>query len=257
MKISVVIITFNEEDRLEAALKSVREVADEIVIVDRHSTDDTAKLAKRYTDRFYRRDWTNYADQKNFANSKAGFSWILSIDADERLSSSLSQEILELKKGEPAVSAFSMPRQAYYLGRWIRHSDWYPDRKIRLFQKDQAHWEGAYVHESLEVIGEVKKLQGVLQHFTYRNISDHVWRLNAYAGLGAQKLYAEQKRCRWYHLWPLPFFGFLRAYVWKFGLLDGMAGFVIAVMQGYGIFLRYAKLREIWKKGERIEPFPD
>ena len=257
MKISVVIITYNEADRLEAALKSVREVADEIVIVDRHSTDNTAKIAKKFTDRFYYRDWTNYADQKNFANSKAGMPWILSLDADERMSPSLRQEILELKKEDPSVSAFSMPRQASYLGRWIRHSGWYPDRKIRLFQKDKAHWEGAYVHESLEVEGEVKKLQGVLQHFTYRNISDHVRRLDTYAGLGAQKLYAEQKRCRWYHLLLLPFFGFLRAYVWKCGFLDGMAGFVIAIMQGYGIFIRYARLREIWKKGERIEPFPD
>ena len=258
MKISVVIITYNEEDRLEACLKSVEGVADEIVVVDRFSTDDTARVARKYTDRVIQREWTNFADQKNFANSHAAHPWILSLDADERLSPELRDEILALKDGEStAAAAYSMPRQAYYLGRWIRHSGWYPDRKIRLFRKDSARWEGAFVHESLEVEGSVHRLSGVLRHFTYRHLSDHIRRIDAYSSLGAQRLYAEQKRCRWHHLRVLPFFGFLRAYVWKAGFLDGAAGFIIAVMQGYGVFVRYAKLREIWKKGERIEPFPN
>jgi glycosyltransferase involved in cell wall biosynthesis len=256
MNISVVLITHNEADRLEAALNSVEGIADEIVIVDSHSTDDTEKIARKYTERFFRREWTNYSDQKNYANSQARFPWILSLDADERLSPGLKKEILGLKEGDPPASAFSMPRQAHYLGRWIRHSGWFPDRKVRLFRKDKAHWEGEFVHESLEVEGEVKKLQGVLQHFTYRDLSDHIRRIDIYSSLGAQKLYAEQKRCRWYHLTVLPFFSFLRTYVWKAGVLDGPAGFIIAAMQGYGVFVRYAKLREIWKKGERIEPFP-
>ena len=256
MKISVVLITFNEADRLEAALKSVEGIADEIVIVDSHSTDETEKIALKHTDRFFRRKWTNYADQKNYANSKASFPWILSLDADERLSPGLRQEILSLKEEDPAASAFSVPRQAYYLGRWIRHSGWYPDRKVRLFRNKNASWEGEFVHESLDVEGEVKKLQGILQHFTYRDLSDQLLRVDTYSGLGAQKLYADQKRCRCYHLSILPFFSFLRSYVWKAGFLDGQAGFIIAVMQGYGVFARYAKLREIWKKGERIEPFP-
>ena len=256
MKISVVLITFNEADRLEAALKSVEGIADEIVVVDSHSTDETEKIALKHTDRFFRREWTNYADQKNYANSKAAFPWILSLDADERLSPGLRQEILSLKEEDQAASAFSVPRQAYYLGRWIRHSGWYPDRKVRLFRNNNASWEGEFVHESLEVEGEVKKLQGILQHFTYRDLSDQLLRVDTYSSLGAQKLYADQKRCRWHHLWALPFFSFLRTYVWKAGFLDGQAGFIIAVMQGYGVFARYAKLREIWKKGERIEPFP-
>jgi glycosyltransferase involved in cell wall biosynthesis len=256
MQISVVLITYNEADRLEVVLTSVEGIADEIVIVDSHSTDDTAKIARKHTESFFCREWTNYADQKNFANSKASFPWILSLDADERLSQGLRQEILDLKAEDPAVSAFSMPRQAFYLGRWIRHSGWFPDRKIRLFRKDKARWEGAYVHEGLEVEGPVRKLQGILQHFTYRDLSDQVRRIDTYSGLGAQKLYAEQKRCRWHHLAVLPFFGFLRTYVWKAGFMDGQAGFVLAVMQGYGVFVRYAKLREIWKQGERIEPFP-
>jgi len=256
MEISAVIITHNEEKSLEGALQSVAGVASEIVVVDSFSTDNTVKIAKKYTDRLFERAWTNFADQKNFANSKASHPWILSLDADERVSPELCAELEDLKKTEPDCACFSIPRQVFYLGRWIRHSGWRPDRKLRLFRKDKAHWEGEYVHEKLVVEGPVGKLTGSLHHFTYRNIAEHLARINQFSDLGAQKLYAQQKKCRWYHLLFLPFFRFLRAYVWKRGFLDGFAGLVISVLTGYGIFVRYAKLREIWKKGERIDPFP-
>jgi glycosyltransferase involved in cell wall biosynthesis len=228
MDISVVIITYNEEKRLEAALKSVADIASEIVVVDRFSNDDTVKVAKKYTDLVFQRKWTNFSDQKNFGNSKTSFLWILSLDADERVSPDLREEILQLKEGEPDCSAFSMPRQTYYLGRWIRHGGWYPDRKIRLFRKDSVRWEGEYVHESLVVEGEVNLL----------------------------KVYAKKKKCRWYHLAIVPFLNFLKSYFWRAGVLDGFAGFVVATLHGYSVFIRYAKLKEIWKKGERLSPFP-
>ena len=256
MKISVVIITYNEERRLEAALKSVSDVAAEIIVVDRFSNDETVKIAKKYTDRIFHRKWTNFADQKNFANSKASYPWILSLDADERLSPELRDEILQIKEGEPEYAGFSMPRQVFYLGKWIRHSGWYPDRKIRLFRKDKACWEGEYVHEKLVIEGKIQKLKGVIHHFTYRDIRDHLERLNMFSGLGAQKLYAQKKKCRWHHLLFLPLFGFTKYFFLRAGFLDGFAGFAISVLHGYAVFVRYAKLREIWKKGERIEPFP-
>ncbi len=256
MEISVVIITHNEEKSLEGTLKSVAGVGSEIVVVDSFSTDNTAKIAKKYTDCLFERGWTNFADQKNFANSKASHPWILSLDADERVSPELRAELEDLKKTEPDCSAFSIPRQVFYLGRWIRHSGWYPDRKLRLFRKDKARWEGEYVHEKLVVEGPIRKLGGSLHHFTYRNIAEHLGRINRFSDLGAQKLYAQRKKCRWYHLVLLPFFRFVKAYVWRRGFLDGFAGLVISVLTGYGIFVRYAKLKEIWKKGERIEPFP-
>jgi glycosyltransferase involved in cell wall biosynthesis len=258
MEISVVIITFNEEKRLENALKSVQGIASEIIVVDRYSSDETLKVAKKYTKQVFERKWTNFSDQKNFANSKAQYPWILSLDADERLSPELREEILKLKEnGEEEHSAYSMPRMVYYLGRWIRHSGWYPDRKIRLFKKDKARWEGAYVHETLIVDGSVQKLKGKLHHFTYDNIAEHLDRINLFSGLGAQKLYAKRKKCRWYHLIFHPFIRFVRSYVFKAGFLDGFAGLVISVLSGYSIFVRYAKLREIWKKGERIDPLPN
>ncbi|UCC40471.1 MAG: glycosyltransferase family 2 protein [Candidatus Aminicenantes bacterium] len=256
MDISAVIITYNEEKRLEPALKSLDGIASEIIVVDSFSRDDTVRLAKKYTNRIFQRKWTNFSDQKNYANSQASNPWILSLDADERLSPELREEILRVKESEPDCYGFSMPREVFYLGKWIRHSGWYPDRKIRLFRKDKARWEGEYVHEKLVIEGKIQKLNGSIYHFTYRDISDHLDRINRFSHLGAQKLYIQRKKCRWYHLVFLPFFRFMKSYFLRAGFLDGFAGFVISALNGYSIFIRYAKLREIWKKGEKIEPFP-
>ncbi|MFB0565736.1 MAG: glycosyltransferase family 2 protein [Candidatus Aminicenantaceae bacterium] len=257
MKISAVIITYNEEERLEGALKSVVDLADEIIVVDSYSNDNTLKIAKNYTKRVFQRKWTNFADQKNFANSQASNSWILSLDADERVSPELSEEILQLKeREEPDCSCFSIPRRTFYLGKWIRHSGWYPDRKLRLFRKDDARWEGEYVHESLIVEGKINNLKCTLHHFTYRNIADHLDRISRFSELGAQKLYTQKKKSHLYHLVISPFFRFVKSYFLRLGFLDGFPGIVISVLSGYAVFVRYAKLKEIWKKGERIGPFP-
>ena len=256
MEISVVIITYNEERRLEDALRSVAGIASEIIVVDSHSTDGTVKLARRYTPHVFERDWTNYSDQKNFADGKASFPWIFSLDADERVSAELKAELLELKMraGDFACAGFSIPRKVFYLGRWIRHSGWYPDRRVRLFRRERARWEGDYVHERLAVDGPIERLKGPIHHFTYRNIADHLERINKFSDLGAQKLYSQMKKCRWYHLAFLPPARFFRAYLLKLGFLDGFPGLVISMLTSYAVFVRYAKLREIWKKGERIEP---
>jgi glycosyltransferase involved in cell wall biosynthesis len=257
VKISAVLITFNEEANIEAALRSLEGIADEIVVVDSFSTDRTVKLAREFTDRIVQRKWTNYSDQKNYADGLATHPWIFSLDADERISAELRIELLALKAGDPSCAGFSMPRLVFYLGRWIRHCGWYPDPKIRLFRRDSARWEGEYVHETLAIRGEVRKLKGPLHHYTYRSIGDHLARLDKFADLGAQKLYAQGRKSRWYHLLLLPFSRFLKSFLLKRGFLDGFAGLVVSVLNGYSIFVRYAKLREIWKKGERIEPFPD
>lgn len=257
MDISVVIITHNEEKRLEPALLSVRDLASEIVVVDSRSTDDTVKLARKHGARVFERDWTGYADQKNFADDQAAGPWILSLDADERVSPRLREELRALRAApDPPCQGFSMPRQVHYLGRWIRHSGWYPDRRVRLFRKGRARWEGDFVHESLRMDGEVRRLEGPLHHFTYASIADHVARINRFSELGAQKLYARQAKPRLALLFVLPAARFVKSYVMRLGALDGFPGLVISVLNGYAVFLRYAKLREIWKKGERIEPFP-
>jgi glycosyltransferase involved in cell wall biosynthesis len=247
VKVTAVLITYNEEANIEAALKSLSGIADEIVVVDSFSTDRTVKMARAFTDKVITRKWTNYSDQKNFADGLASHPWILSLDADERISDGLRTEILALRCEEPSCAGFSMPRLVFYLGRWIRHCGWYPDRKVRLFRKDAARWEGEYVHEKLVISGEIRRFKNPIHHFTYRSIGDHMTRLDKFADLGAQKLYAQGRKCRWYHLLCLPPGRFLKAYILKRGFLDGFAGIVV----------RYAKLGEIWKKGERIEPFPD
>lgn len=254
MKISAVVITYNEEANIEAALRSLEGIAAEIIVVDSHSTDLTVKIARRYTPKVFLRKWTNYSDQKNYADGLAEHPWILSLDADERLSPELREEIRAMATDEPACAGFSMPRRVFYLGRWIKHSGWYPDRKIRLFRRDRARWEGAYVHEDLAVDGEIRRLRGDILHLTYRNIADHLTRINVFSDLGAQKLYAQGKKGRLGHLLLVPPGRFIKSYLLRLGFLDGFAGLVIAVLNSYSIFVRYAKLREIWKKGERIEP---
>jgi glycosyltransferase involved in cell wall biosynthesis len=257
VKVSAVLITFNEEANIEAALKSLGGIVDEIVVVDSFSTDRTVKLARAFTDKVVTRKWTNYSEQKNFADGLASHPWILSLDADERISDGLRTEILALRGEDPSCAGFTMPRLVFYLGRWIRHCGWYPDRKVRLFRKDAAGWEGEFVHEKLVVRGEIRAFQNPIHHFTYRNIAAHLARIDKFADLGAQKLYARGRKCRWPHLLFLPLGRFLKSYFLKRGFLDGYAGIVVSVLNGYSIFVRYAKLGEIWRKGERIEPFPD
>lgn len=256
MKISAVIITYNEAERLPAALKSLEGVVSEIIVVDSHSIDETVKIARSFGCRVFERGWTNYADQKNFGHSQASYPWILSLDADERLSPELREEIISLLPTEPDCAGFSMPRRVFYLGRWIRHGGWYPDRRVRLFRRDRAHWEGEYVHEKLVIEGEIRELKGDILHFTYRNITDHMRRINHFSELGAKKLYARRKKCRWYHLTLLPWLRFIRNYIFLGGFLDGFPGLVISVMSSYALFARYAKLKEIWIRSEKIEPSP-
>src|SRR5215471_19955043 len=172
MKISATLITYNEEHNIADALESLS-WADEIIVVDSESTDQTAQIARRYTDKVFIRSWSGYSAQKNFAAAKASNDWIFSLDADERVSGELRTELEELKQSEaPSQTGFEMARMAFYLGRWIKHSGWYPDYKLRLYDKRRGAWQGDYVHETLEVDGEVSRLNGNLLHYTVRNCSE-------------------------------------------------------------------------------------
>jgi glycosyltransferase involved in cell wall biosynthesis len=248
MQISVVIITRNEARRLEPALQSVAELASECIICDSRSSDDTVDLARRYGCRILERDFAGYSDQKNFANAHAGAPWILSLDADERVSRELREEIKSLCDSDPDCAAFSMPRLTRYLGRFIRHSGWYPDRKVRLFRKGRAEWSGEFVHERLVVRGSVRPLRGDLLHDSYADLADHAARINRYSRLAAQGLFSRGARCRWYHVTLAPILRAFRAYVLHVGFMDGFPGLAIAVLSGYGLFLRYALLREMWRE---------
>jgi glycosyltransferase involved in cell wall biosynthesis len=242
IKISAVIITLNEEDRLPAALASLQGVADEIIVVDSYSTDRTLEIARQARAIVYQNRFADYGSQKNFAMSKAGYEWVLNLDADERLSPELSAEIVAMKtNGWPeAPAGFAIKRKTYYLGRWISHSGWYPDKKIRLFKKTKAEWLGR-VHERLAVKGSIVQLQGPIIHYTYRHIHDHIDRLNRYSSIQAENLLKKYKHTLLLRLLILPPATFFRHYVWRLGFLDGFAGLVIATISSWGTAMKYFK----------------
>ncbi|HEX5734679.1 MAG TPA: glycosyltransferase family 2 protein [Blastocatellia bacterium] len=245
MRISATVITFNEEANIAAALESLA-WADEIIVVDSESEDRTVEIARRFTDRIFVREWPGYSAQKNFAAEQASFDWIFSLDADERVSDALANELLNLKRSpDPACAAFEMPRQAFYMGRWIKHSGWYPDHKPRLYDKRSAGWAGEFVHESLEVKGSIERLRGDILHYTVRDASDHHKRIDRYTTLAARELFQKGRRATTLSLLISPIGAFLRSYVIKRGFLDGAQGLAIARFAAHYVFLRNLKLWEM------------
>lgn len=239
MKISATLITLNEEENLPRALDSLA-WCDEVVILDSGSTDRTLEIARHRGARVIHREFDGYASQKNYADQQAAHDWILSLDADEALSDTLAAEIQEVRRGGPRFDGYQFPRKAHYLGRWIHYSGWYPDRKVRLYDRGKAQWVGL-VHESVRVEGTVGDLHGDLLHYTCRSLSDHVKTVDRYTTLAAQELVAGGKRGHWANLVFSPPWAFLRTYVLKRGFLDGLHGFVIAWMAAFYVFLKYAK----------------
>ena len=247
LKISVTIITLNEEDRIERTLRSVSGWVDEIIVVDARSSDRTVEICRRYTDRIFIRDWEGYAAAKNFALEKAKNRWILSLDADEVVTPDLKDEIFSLfKPGEPACSGYYIPRMVYYLGKWIRHSSWYPDYQMRLFRKEAGAWQGGSVHESFKLQTDQRsgRLNNHLEHYTYRNLSDHMFRMNQYARLWAEDRHRQGKRGRLGPLFYAPPLMIFKMLVMKRGFLDGSRGILVAMTSGMYVFLKYAYLLE-------------
>ena len=268
MKFSAVIITLNEERRLARALESLS-VADEVLVVDCGSTDRTVEIAGRHGARLLSHPWEGYARQKNYAASQAKYPWILSLDADEALSPELAAELSQLKRDGPGEAAgFMMPRAARYLGRWIRHSGWYPDFKLRLYDRRRGQWAGDYVHEHVEVQGPVKKLTGDLQHFTCDSLGEHLQTLDRYTTLAAQESLdrssgdrssggrsAQDGLIGWVlpRMVAAPPWKFVESYFFRQGFRDGFPGLVIAGMAAFYVFLKYAKLWQMAHGGRRQE----
>jgi glycosyltransferase involved in cell wall biosynthesis len=242
MKISATIITFNEQSNLPRAIESLR-CCDEIVVVDSGSTDRTTEIAANLGARVIESPWLGYARQKNFASEQAQNDWILSIDADEALSEALEAEIWQIKKAGPRFDAYTMPRLAQYLGRWILHSGWYPDRKVRLFDRRKARWRGEYVHESVYVDGSLGHLEANLLHFTCSSLSEHLKSMDRYTTLAAEQLIAEHRVVGWARMVLDPPWTFFKSYVLARGFLDGAEGLAISHMAALYNFLKYAKAR--------------
>lgn len=242
VKVSVTVICRDEADHIEGALASVR-WADEIVVVDSGSTDGTVEIARRFTDRVVVRDWPGYAAQKEHAASLASHDWILSIDADERVSEALAAEIRGILAREPREAAFRMPRMTRHFGRWLRTTDAYPDYQVRLYDRRRAHWKPLDVHESVAADGPVGTLRSDLLHEGDDTMDARKDKLRHYAKLSATEMHRRGRRGGALALVLHPPAAFLRSYVLRRGFLDGPAGFRVSALQAYYVYMKFAFLR--------------
>ena len=245
MKLTVTVITRNEAANLAGALESVT-WADEIVVVDSRSSDETVEIARRYATRVEVHDWKGYSAQRNYAAQIAAHDWILALDADERVPPALAAEIQQILRSEPPARGYRMPRISFYLGRWIRGTDWYPDYQLRLYDRRVGQFNGKRVHESVELSESTPgTLKNDLQHYPYRDISDHVTSIDHYTTLAAEEWAAVGRHTGVLDVVFHPPAAFLRNYIVRGGFRDGMAGFLISVLNSYYVFLKILKLWEI------------
>jgi len=242
LKITATIITLNEERNIARAIESLR-CCDEILIIDSGSVDRTLELAEKLGVRVFEAGWRGFAGQKNWAAEQASHDWILSLDADEALSEALEAEIWTLKKSGPRHDAYTMPRLARYLGRWILHCGWYPDRKVRLYDRRKAKWVGDFVHETVQVRGRLGHLESNLLHFTCESLSEHLKTMDRYTTLAAQEIAARKVKVPLWRLIFDPPLTFVKAYLLQRGFLDGLEGLIICYMAAFYTFLKYSKAR--------------
>ena len=243
--VSAVIITFNEERNIGRCLESLRGVADDIVVVDSGSADRTEEICRSHGVNFIRQVWLGYSAQKNFANGRARNDWILSIDADEALSDGLKRSILELKaKGALRICRFA--RLTNYCGHWVRYGGWYPDHKVRLFDRRTAKWEGA-LHEELRGFArsEVVLLEGDCLHYSYHTVEDHHRQADRFTTLAAGELFRRGRRAGFWRLHLSPAWKFVLDYFLRMGFLDGSAGFRIAWISAGATRMKYLKLERL------------
>ncbi len=252
--ITAVIITKNEERNIGRCLESLQGVADEVVVVDSGSTDQTEAICREHGARFVHHDWEGYSAQKNYANSLATHPWLLSIDADEALSPTLRESLLKVKADGPDRGAvYSFNRLTNYCGRWIHHCGWYPDSCTRLWHKGMASWDGI-IHETLTYSRQPTHvhLAGDLYHYSYYSVADHLQRMTHYAPLTAEKAFRQGKRCSLAGVALRPAWTFFKCYILKGGILDGSAGYTVSRMSAYNTFLKYTLLREFYSSPTKV-----
>jgi glycosyltransferase involved in cell wall biosynthesis len=240
IRISAAIITYNEERNIARVIESLR-CCDEILVLDSGSNDRTVEIATKLGARVVEASWHGYAAQKNIAAQLTANDWVLALDADESLSEALEAEIWQIKKSGPQFDGYTMPRLAQYLGRWILHGGWYPDRKVRLFDRRKAKWVGEYVHESVHVEGKVGHLESNILHFTCSSLSEHLKSMDRYTTLAAEGLVARGAKITLGKILFDPPWTFFRSYVLQRGFFDGLEGLAIAYMAAFYNFVKYIK----------------
>lgn len=249
VKISAVIITRNEEKNIGRCLRSLQDVVDDIVVIDSYSSDQTEKICSNYKATFVQREWEGYSSAKNFGNSIAKYDHILSIDADEALSDELRDSIICLKNNMTR-DAYYLNRLTNYCGQWIKHCGWYPDIRIRLWNRNTAEWQGN-IHESLVFNKKINSgsLKGDLLHYSFHSIADHIQTANKFSELAADEIINGKFKVNViYHIILNPLYTFIHKYIFQLGLLDGFYGLVICAISSFSNFLKYSKIKQKSRK---------
>lgn len=249
IKISAVIITYNEEKNIGRCLDSLMTIADDIVVVDSFSTDKTEEICREKGVRFVQNKFLGHIEQKNFAITQALHHYVLSLDADEELTPELAESINQVKKNWDADGYF-INRLTNYCGSWIRHGGWYPDKKLRLWDSRKGKWTGMNPHDRYELRqnSSTRHLTGDLLHYSFYSISQHVNQINYFTDISSETLFQKGKKAGIFMILFSPIFKFLRDFFLKGGFLDGYYGFIICSLSSYAKFLKYSKLRGKWKK---------
>lgn len=251
-KITVTVITLNEEENIKECLEGVK-WADEIIASDSGSIDKTTGILKAYGAKVFTDEWRGYGRQKNLCAERARNDWILNVDADERITPALAEEISgALEDGGKA--GYYMPRKNYFGDVWVRHCGWYPDFNLRLYRRDKGAFNERLVHEAVTVEGETGRLKNPLIHKTYRDVPDYLKRMERYASLSAEEMSKNGRQAGPIDLYLRPAFTFLKMYALKLGFLDGGVGFTLSRLYARYTFLKYSKLRGLTEGQGRIRP---
>ncbi len=241
--LTATVITFNEENNIRECLESLRWVPN-IVVVDSGSTDATVKIAREFTERVHILDWPGHVEQKNRAVDLAPTDWVISLDADERITPALREELQRHLVEVPQHPGFSMPRLTWHLGRWIRHGGWYPDRKIRVFDRRKARWAGTNPHDHVDLRGNAKALEGEILHYSFRNLHHHMETIDFFTGIAAREMEVRGGRSALSGMLLRAPWKFFRMFLLKRGYRDGFQGFILAAIGAFYVFLKYAALWE-------------
>ncbi len=252
IKLTVAIITYNEEKNIGCCLNSVKDIADDIVIVDSFSTDNTDTICKNHNVRFIQHQFDGHIEQKNWAITQAKYPHILSLDADEALSDTLKKSIIETKINWQ-YDGYYFNRLTNYCGKWIKHTGWYPDRKLRLWDSRKGKWKGINPHDKFKLLEgtTIKFLKGDLLHYSYNSIFDHISQVNKFTEIVARELYKKGMNTGFALLLLRPAWKFFRDFIYKLGFFDGYYGFIISVISAHATFIKHVKLREMNKDQRR------
>jgi glycosyltransferase involved in cell wall biosynthesis len=251
VQISVAIITYNEEKNIERCLKSVQTISQDIVVVDSYSTDKTEEICQKYGVRFIKNKFEGHVEQKNFASNQCVNSWVLSLDADEALSEELQKSILTVIQN-PDSDSYSFNRATHYCGKHIRHGGWYPDPSLRLWNREKGKWAGNNPHDRyyLNEGATRKHIAGDLLHYSFNSIEEHITQINKFSTISAMSKFKKGKKSNLFQITIAPRWRFIHNYFIKRGFLDGYYGYVIAVNSAQEVFLKYSKLRDLWKNAQ-------